>query len=204
VGEKTVAMEESPSTAQRNPHLIRSLAGFIPWIIYWAFETISHYAVLAAFGVAILFILRRYQTERKIMLLDSAILLFFSAHIIFTFILGNSLFINYGGLISWLVLAGTAFCSILAGYPFTSQMAKDSIPKKFWDEPLFMETNNILTGIWGIIFLADAIISSIGSSENSLILAALIPNLLVITAIACSNPFGRWYARKRTERSPKV
>lgn len=179
----TLLRDNPLSSKQNNLQRVVPIAGFIPWIIFWIFSTLTRYAIVVALIVAVLLIILRYRVETRFMILDVITLLFFTANTIFTFILNSHIFIDNGYLISWLMLCRTAFCSIIAGCPFTIQMAKESVPETFWTSPIFMESNNILTGMWGLIFLTNAIISLIGSSVNNLLISTGLPMIMVIGAM---------------------
>jgi len=52
-----------------------------------------------------------------------------------------------------LVVAG----SMVARVPFTIQYAKEQTDPAYWDSPVFLRINYLITGVWGLSFLVSAI-----------------------------------------------
>ncbi len=46
--------------------------------------------------------------------------------------------------------------------PFTLQYARESVPTEFWNNPEFLRTNYIITGVWalafGVLVVADLVL----------------------------------------------
>ncbi|MFF3213475.1 hypothetical protein ACFYYB_22700 [Streptomyces sp. NPDC002886] len=69
---------------------------------------------------------------------------------------------TYAGEVANVSLFLIAFGSILAGVPFTLQYAREQVDRKFWDTPVFKRTNYLITGVWGLAFLINAIVGAYG------------------------------------------
>ncbi|MFI5764209.1 hypothetical protein ACIA8F_25135 [Streptomyces sp. NPDC051563] len=69
---------------------------------------------------------------------------------------------TYAGEISNIALFLIALGSILAGVPFTLQYAREQVDRKFWDSPVFKRTNYLITGVWGLAFLINALVGAYG------------------------------------------
>jgi hypothetical protein len=53
-------------------------------------------------------------------------------------------------------LAIAAAATIAVGRPFTTAFAKRVAPREYWDTPMFMHINVVLTGVWATSFAASA------------------------------------------------
>lgn len=53
-------------------------------------------------------------------------------------------------------LAIAAGASIIVGRPFTIAFAKRVAPREYWDTPMFMHVNFVLTGVWATSFAVSA------------------------------------------------
>jgi hypothetical protein len=58
-------------------------------------------------------------------------------------------------------LAVAAAASIAAGRPFTVAFAKRVAPREFWDTPLFVHINTVLTAVWATAFAVSALVMGI-------------------------------------------
>ena len=45
-----------------------------------------------------------------------------------------------------------AFMSLAIGRPFTLQYAREQLPEQYWNEPLFIRTNQLITAVWILAF----------------------------------------------------
>lgn len=79
----------------------------------------------------------------------------------------------------------------LAFTPFTEQYARESVPRQYWDTPLFRRTNRILTAMWGGVFLVTALLGllALHVRSGSDWLNWVIPIALLVAAIR----FTKWY-----------
>jgi hypothetical protein len=59
-----------------------------------------------------------------------------------------------------LVVAG----SMIARVPFTIQYAKEQTDPAYWDSPVFLRVNYVITGVWGLAFLVSAIAGLYGDA----------------------------------------
>jgi phytoene dehydrogenase-like protein len=176
------------------------VVAFVPWILYWALSGGNRplYGILFALSVSML--LNGYRAlTKKIMIMDLVTLLYFIADFTFTVLLGSTLFVRLGGLLVYVVLCGMAFGSLAIRNPFTYQYARQDWPREYWSNPIFRSTNNIITGFWGLIFLADAILFQIGSVTGHMSVSIVLPNFLLALGIASSVVFPKWYPKKVLE-----
>ena len=190
-------MGSSGSRTKRFPGMAWVAVAFIPWILYWVFSggSMRLYGILLALSASAL--LNGYRALTKsITIMDLVTILYFLADFTFTFIMGSTLFLRFGGLLVYLVLCGMAFVSIAIRNPFTYQYAKQDWPREYWDQPIFRSTNNTITGVWGFIFLADGILYQLGFVVGNIFVSIVLPNLLLGVGIAFSIAYPKWYPRK--------
>jgi|HubBroStandDraft_5_1064220.scaffolds.fasta_scaffold22587_5 hypothetical protein len=96
------------------------------------------------------------------------------------------------------------------GAPFTLQYARERVPKEYWASPLFLATNQRITGVWGAAFavmtIADAAAEYIEAIPLWIEIAA------TISAFVAAVWFTQWYpavvrdakAAGRTQRQPRT
>ncbi|GAX58423.1 hypothetical protein SO3561_09996 [Streptomyces olivochromogenes] len=168
--------------------------GFAPWIIFDVVASPStwKYAALAALIAALVFNvpdLRRGSFK----ILEAASLVFFAV----IFVLGLAVdrqdlmwLETYAQTLANGVIAVVALGS-LAFTPFTEQYARESVPRQYWDTPLFRRTNRILTAMWGGVFLVTALLGllALRVKSGSDWLNWVIPIALLVAAIR----FTKWY-----------
>lgn len=180
------------------PGTARILAGFSPWIVFWVLSGPA--AAGAGLAAAAALNLWRFR-RRNFKTLELITLGFFAAHFTFTFLLGSSFFLDYGPILSGITLAGTAWGTLLAGSPFTIQYAREGWDAEYWNDPLFLRINNIITAAWGAIFtfrtgLAGAVFllpdtgAARGPAATALSVAALAGGVIFTAR------FPEWYLRR--------
>jgi phytoene dehydrogenase-like protein len=173
---------------------------FVPWILYWVFSGTGmplSGILLALLAAAVL---NGYRVHmRTVMIMDLVTLIYFAAGFASIALLGSTLFLRFGGLLVYLVLCGMAFGSLAIRQPFTYQYAKQDWPKQYWEHPIFRSTNNAITGFWGFIFLADAVLYQIGYFMGDIFVSAILPNLLLAVGIAFSIEYPKWYPKRALE-----
>lgn len=175
------------------------LTGFAPWVVLYVVEgpgrltlacTIA--LVMSVIGLA-LEKLRGTQLK-PLAFVDVAA---FSAFLLGSFIAAPSTiswfedwFSEFGNLFLVVVIGG----SMLARQPFTLPYAKEEVDREYWDSPVFLRANYVLTGVWALAFLTGALASLVGnlvlSYEDDIWTGWLIQIVAVMVAVA----FTTWYA----------
>ncbi len=95
-------------------------------------------------------------------------------------------------------LAAAAAASIIVARPFTVAFAKRVAPPEFWDTPLFVHINVVLTAVWAICFAVTAATIAI-----TLTAAPHAVGILVATQVAgfvVPMRITRWYPAKARAR----
>jgi uncharacterized membrane protein len=141
------------------------VAGFIPWIIFWVVasspSTWEYGAIGAALAAVILALPSASRRRPKI--LDVATIVFFVAVAVIGAVVGAE---DRDWLDRWsMVLSSGALGLIalgsLAFVPFTEQYAREETPPEMWGNPEFRRINRVLTLVWGLTFLATAVLGCI-------------------------------------------
>ncbi|NPV56331.1 MAG: FAD-dependent oxidoreductase [Anaerolineae bacterium] len=185
--------------------MFQVLFGFIPWIIFWSLSGPGWWtpAILGALLAAAALVTWRWSKRRDVKTMEVVSLGYFAAHAVVTLALGSSFFIDYGAVLNSLALAGMAFGTLLAGSPFTYQYARESWAPELWDNPLFRLTNQIITGVWGGIFLVNSGLGalSLALPQHAVLLNAVIANVLIGLGITFSSLFPNWFPNFALQRS---
>ena len=117
------------------------------------------YAALAALIAAL--VLNVPDLRRgSVKILEAASLVFFAVIFVLGLVVDRPDLMwleTYAQTLSNGVIAAVALGS-LAFTPFTEQYARESVPRRYWDSPLFRRTNRILTAMWGGVFLVTALL----------------------------------------------
>jgi all-trans-retinol 13,14-reductase len=173
--------------------------GFTPWIIYWIFSGASLWtpAILGGLLAAVGLVTWRWIKRRDIKTMEAVTLGYFAIDAVVTLGIHLSFFETYGFILNSITLTGMAWGTLLARSPFTYQYARESWPREMWSSPIFVATNQIITGVWGVIFLVNAGLAALVLSfpHLAILLNAVIANILVSLGIAFSSLFPRWYPR---------
>ncbi|WP_327308062.1 hypothetical protein OG730_35345 [Streptomyces sp. NBC_01298] len=94
---------------------------------------------------------------------------------------------TYAGEIANVALFLIALGSILARVPFTLQYAREQVDRKFWDSPVFKRTNYLITGVWGLAFLVNALVGAYGDlvlrDPDDMWTSWIIPVLSIVGAL---------------------
>lgn len=137
-------------------NFLKKISAFLPWIAYSLFKAfLPGYAL----GSAILISLLSFKKLFRGFVLEwGNLIIFLSAFI-------SSVFFNRFWISENLSLIMSIFfflvvtISLLSNKPFTAQYAKLQVDEKFWNSPLFMRVNRIMTLVLGIIFLIVSFIN---------------------------------------------
>mgnify|MGYP001772842583 CR=1 FL=1 len=114
--------------------------------------------------------------------MDLTSIVYFAIGVIGTFILNLNVFVVECGFLRYFVLFSMAIISLVVGQPFTFQVSKRDWPEEYWREKSFIFINNIVTGVWASIFLANSIVFLYYSKPFTVILS----NALVISGVIFS------------------
>jgi hypothetical protein len=183
----------------------KMLTSLIPWV---AFSLIVErgggnaavFGALAAVAIAAVLLVRSRADGVKV--LDVAGVGTFVALAVMAAAGSDSLrdqIANYGRGGSTLVLAAVMLGSVIV-LPFTEQYARESVPRQYWNSPVFRSVNRRISLVWGAAVLvmgcghlfaghlqADGNSSGNNSLAVKLVLNWGVPAALALTAMAFTN-----------------
>ena len=104
---------------------------------------------------------------------------------------------------SSLALAAFTFGSLLVGNPFTLPYAKETTPREYWDFPVFLRINRVITLVWALAFTVAAVAGLYGDAvldqPDNFWTAWIIP----IAAMLFAFSFSEWYPDVASAEAPR-
>ncbi len=140
------------------PGMLYMLISFTPWIIYWVLCGFgSKLGIVVSFVASLILVLFQIS-KRDFNLMDIFSFIYFAIALIGVFGFNLNIFVEKNGFLGYFALFLMAFFSIIIKQPYTLKVSKRDYPEIYWKEKLFLTINNIITGVWGLIFIANAVI----------------------------------------------
>jgi all-trans-retinol 13,14-reductase len=171
--------------------------GMIAWITYGVLSGSGHWiaGALAALAVASAIVAHEHKNHAtKIM--SCTTVGFFAFALVTTIVAGPMLFKSYNVFLTWSLFAVVTWITLLIGFPFTIQYAREQTPPEVWKHPLFMRLNVILTVVFGLMFTVNAGLGVLALRiGHVLTLGLILPVALLIAAIVFSAQYPKSYAR---------
>ncbi len=167
---------------KRMPGILYILVSFIPWITYWVLCGIwSDLGVIVPFIISLVLLAPQIR-RRDFNLIDITSLIYFSIVFIATYVLNLRVFVEKSGFLGYFALSVMALTSIAVKQPFTLQVSKRDYPEVYWRDKTFLAINNLVAGIWAVIFVVNAVTYLLLSRPSTLIIS----NTLVALGTALS------------------
>ncbi|MCT4507395.1 MAG: hypothetical protein N4A48_01305 [Tepidibacter sp.] len=154
-------------------------SGFLPMMLHWS---ISSSLGLILGSIALVCILIKEVFEKNISLMTKTLTVYFLISNILYFIFDINKVIINRHLYTYILLGTMSLYSLIIRKPFTMDGAKNGYEKGFDISPLFIEVNMLISTIWCTTYIINSIFRFIGNGPIFIIL----PNILIIIAIACS------------------
>jgi hypothetical protein len=170
--------------------------GFVPWIVFAVVAGPSTWmwAALAALVCALVLAVPDWRRSRSISVLDGAGIVFFGVMVVLALVLDRAALQpieDRAQLLSSIVIAVVALGSLAVGRPFTEYYAKRETPREYWDTPTFRKINRVLTGLWGGVFvvnaLCDAAVGFWGANPD--VFNWVVPVVAIVVAVKITG----WY-----------
>ncbi len=141
--------------------------GFAPWIIFSVIEGPGRFtaAAGAAFGAALIILLAGVAIGFRAKLLDLAAIAFFGVLLGLGLLVGNDAHAwleRWCGEISNVMIVLVALGSVVVCRPFTLQYAREMTEREYWNSPLFLHINYVLTWVWISSFFVTAAVGWYG------------------------------------------
>lgn len=173
------------------------LLAFAPFIVFAMLNRFTgpEWGLLAGTVTAAILILRAWvKPEQSPKVLEVGTLILFGGLALYErlghpdwSIIGVRLRVDAGLLIIVLV-------SMAIGRPFTLQYARERVAREFWNDPAFIRSNYVISGVWAVVFALLVIV------EFALIYVPSLPHSVGIIAIvgllAGAVKFTSWYPRR--------
>jgi len=175
--------------------------GFAVWVVYGILYALGHWTAAAVAGLGIMLaIVGRENRTANVKIIDLTSLGFFVLALIMLSTVGGQVFNRYHIILVWGVFAVVTWATILVGFPFTLQLARESARREVWSEPLFHRVHLRLTTVWGVIFTLDTTLAvvALGASHVRM-LSVIIPGATMIFGFAYSRIY---LARYRSRFGP--
>ena len=140
------------------PGMLYILVSFIPWIIYWILCGMGNkLGIVVPLAISLLLVVPQIR-KRDFNLMDLTSVLYFSIATAGTFILNLNIFVESSGFLGYSVLFFMALFSLIIKQPWTLQSSKKDYPEIYWKDESFLAINNLITIVWVVIFLLNAIV----------------------------------------------
>jgi len=175
-------MEDVGNNKRKIPGILYILTSFIPWIVYWVLCGVGNRLGIVIPFIISLFLILSQIRKRDFNLMDIISTLYFGIAAVITFALNLNIFVENSGFLGYFALFLMALFSLIIKQPYTLQVSKRDYPEIYWKEKSFLAINNIITGVWTIIFIANATIFLFLDIPFTIILS----NTLIALGIAFS------------------
>jgi hypothetical protein len=172
--------------------------GFAPWVLLAVIEGPGRVALAGGLALALSVITSVVAAAvgSRPKLLDIAGIVFFGALTTVAALAspGTSHWLGvWAGEVSNALIAVIAGLSIAFRAPFTLAYARETTPREYWNSPLFLRINYVITGVWSAAFLLTAIVGYLGDGPlhqpQNLWTNWIVPIGLVVLALK----FTGWY-----------
>ena len=177
------------------------LMAFAPWILYGFASAFNHWRVAAGGGLilCLLYLALMLLRRTSIKLMDWTMLTFFVIASVLT-VARSPAFPAYNTVIVWSCYALAAWSSVGSGRPFTAAYAREKAPPEFWNHPVFIHLNLVMTLVWSGLMTVNVGIAAIGVIIGGLVgrvaLGFGLPMVLLICGFVFNSRFPpRYLAR---------
>jgi len=139
---------------------LKLLLAFAPWIAFWIISA-GHSMMSLQIGIcvaAVLVIIMGITKLHRGLILWAGVV-FFAFALVTVVLLKNLWVIQHLGILASGTLFMATSVSIVIGQPFTESYARDHVPRELWHSPPFIRSCYTVTGIWGMIFLANTLVN---------------------------------------------
>ena len=150
-------------------YLKSPLSGIVPWILFSVLSSPGRFeiAVCTALGLALLALWLGHRRGFGVYALDVLGVAFFAALAVVGLVVdeGSIEFLEvWAGELTNVVLAVFVIATIAFRRPFTLAYAKKNAPEEYWDSPLFLRINYVISSVWAAAFVFNAAVGFIGDA----------------------------------------
>jgi hypothetical protein len=140
---------------------LKLLLAFAPWIAFWIISggpSMVRLQVGICVAAVLVIVMGITGLHRGLILWAGVV--FFAFALVSVVLLKNMWVIQHLGILASGTLFMATLVSIVIGQPFTESYARDHVPQELWDSPAFIRSSYTVTGVWGIIFLANTMVNA--------------------------------------------
>lgn len=149
--------------------LASPIAGMSPWILMSLLSGPGTFddAAAAALGLSLALVILNHQHGTSIKPLEVFDTVYFAVMAALASFASDAVVSwleLWAGEMSNIALVLFSLGSIAFRSPFTLAYARETAPKEYWDQPLFLRTNYVITWVWTLAFLVGAVSGFIGDA----------------------------------------
>ena len=170
---------------------LKLLISFAPWLSFLIIARDSLLRVEIGLGVALVLTVAMglLRLHRGIILWVG--LVFFGAASVAVMGFNDTWTLRHLGVLANGALALGAWLTIALGKPFTLDYAKEHVDPSLWNEPRFIRTNVLMTGVWASTFTINAMLAF--GKMQQIALSELSYELLSYAMLIGTAIFTVWY-----------
>ena len=175
---------------------------FAPWIVFGFASGFNHWRVATGGGLILCVVYLAVLVRRgiSIKLTDWTTLIFFVIASVMMIGLRSTMFTVYSAVIIWTCFALGAWGSVAVGHPFTEVYAREKAPREFWENPVFIRLNLLMTLVWcGLmtVNIGFAVLGvMVGGNLAKPLLSFALPAVLLVSGFVFNGRFpARYLAR---------
>ena len=169
------------------------LRTFAPWIVYALIPSAHwNWAALIALVLSVGLVAQQLRAGRTLdaLIIEIGSAVFFAVITVVAFANPDSGLHPYAAALSSGTLAVIAGISLAIRKPFTLGIAKQTTPREYWAQPLFVRTNVIITTVWTVCFALAAgalvVLAHSGSGGRTVVQVAgfVVPMVFTLRYVA--------------------
>jgi hypothetical protein len=143
------------------------LSGIAPWILLSVVGSPGRYeaAIAIAFGFSLLVLWAGRRRGDSLHSLTVFGVAFFGVLLVVRVVVGAGVetwLSTWTGEMSNIALTVFALSALVVRRPFTVSYARDMTPEEFWDTPVFLRINYVVSAVWATVFAFCAVAGFIG------------------------------------------
>lgn len=143
------------------------LSGIAPWILLSVVGSPGHYeaAIAVAFGFSLLVLWAGWRRGDRLHSLTLFGVVFFGVLLVVRVVVGPGVeywLSTWTGEMSNIALTVFAVATLVLRRPFTLSYAKDMTPEEYWETPVFLRINYVITAVWAAAFAFCAAAGFVG------------------------------------------
>ncbi|MEM0025623.1 MAG: hypothetical protein QXV41_03535 [Zestosphaera sp.] len=145
-------------SGRRIPGMAYIVVSFVPWILYWVLCGLG-FKLGVFLSLVMSFILVIPQKKwRSYNLMDLVSIIYFILASAGTYVFNLEFFVQQCGFTGYFALFLMGAFSLIVKQPFTFKVAKKDWPESYWREKSFLLINNVVSLVWTLIFIVNAIL----------------------------------------------